>query len=105
MPLIEVTYDETLSEPLLRRLGQLLSDVVTEAVACPEEPFTGPPQPGDVEIRFRERGPIDVGDLNCLVEVRTKLFASRLADKQDRAETIRARLVAAEPGVGQMGCG
>jgi hypothetical protein len=42
MPLIEVTYDDTVDEPLLRRLGQLLPDVASEAVDCPEDPWIGP---------------------------------------------------------------
>src|SRR4029450_440624 len=55
MPLIEVTYDEKLGEEVLRRLGALLPEVVSEAFDCPEEPATGPMQPGDIEIRFEER--------------------------------------------------
>lgn len=42
MPLIEVTYDGAVGEEVLRRLGELLPDVVGEAVECPEEPSTGP---------------------------------------------------------------
>ena len=41
MPLIDVTYDGTVGEEVLRRLGELLPDVVGEAVECPEEPSTG----------------------------------------------------------------
>ena len=36
--------------------------------------------------------PLDVGELNCVVEVRTKLFPSRLEDKDQRADLIRDRL-------------
>jgi hypothetical protein len=99
VPLIEVTYDSTLTEPVLRHLGELLA----EAVACPEEPWLGPAGPGDIEIRFRAKGPFDVGELNCVVEVRTKLFSSRLQDKHDRAERIRDKIAADEPGVGCVG--
>lgn len=103
MPLIDVTYDQTVPGEALRRLGEVLPDLVAEAVACPEEPWTGPPQPGDVEIRFRPKGPYDVGELDCVVEVRTKLSASRLPDKQERAERIRAGLAAAVPETGLLG--
>jgi hypothetical protein len=41
MPLIDVTYDVTVDEKVLRRLGELLPDVVAEAVDCPEDPWTG----------------------------------------------------------------
>jgi hypothetical protein len=92
MPLIDVTYDERMDEEVLRRLGELLPAVVGEAVECPEDPLAGPVQPGDIEIRFRKKSPLDVGDLDVVVEVRTKLFEHRVQDKQRRADLIRDRL-------------
>ncbi len=103
VPLVQVTHDDSIAEPTLRRLAKLLPAVVAEAVACPEEPWTGPPSMGDIENRFRRKGPLDVGELNCVVEVRTKLFASREADKRERAEMIGTRLSEAEPGLGHLG--
>ena len=103
VPLVDVTYDDTVSEVALARLGQVLPDIVAEAVACPEEPWTGSPTPGDMEIRFRSKGPFDVGDLACVVEVRTKLLANRLVDKDQRVERIRHRLSETEPQLGQVG--
>jgi hypothetical protein len=103
VPLVDVTYDNSVSEAALVRLGHVLPDIVAEAVACAEEPWTGPPAPGDVEIRFRSKGPMDVGELACVVEVRTKLFASRLGDKDQRAEQIRRRLIESEPHLGLIG--
>lgn len=92
MPIIDVTYDDTVPEEELRRLVDLLPDVVGEGVDCPEEPWTGPPAKGDIQVRFREKGPLDSFDLNCVIEVRTKLFPSRLADKQQRADRMRERV-------------
>ena len=92
MPLIDVTYDQTVDEDVLHRLAQMLPDVVSEAVDCQEDPWTGPPEPGDIEIRFRQRSQLDVGDLDVVIEVRTKLFEHRVPDKQRRADLIRDRL-------------
>jgi hypothetical protein len=103
MPLIEVTYDTTVSEATLRGLAELLPAVVGEAVACPEEPKTGPPAVGDIEIRFRPKGPLDVGDLNCVIEVRTKRFPSRLQNKEERVELIRKKVQEGGLEVGQLG--
>lgn len=92
MPLVDVTYDATVPADALRTLGDLLPQLVCEAVDCPEEPCVGPMQVGDIEIRFRAKGSLDVGDLNCVIEVRTKRFASRERDKQRRADLIRDRI-------------
>jgi hypothetical protein len=102
MPLIDVTYGASLPEAVLRRLGEVLPDIVAEAVECPEEPWTGPAADGDIEIRFRRRAELDVGALDCVVEVRTKLFESRARDKQRRADLIRDRLTS-ELELGKLG--
>ncbi len=102
LPLVDVSYDELISGASLRRLGELLPAIVSEAVDCPEEPWIGPPAEGDFEIRFRKKGQFDVGDLNCVVEVRAKLFPSRQEDSQRRAELIRDRL-SSTAGLGKLG--
>ena len=56
------------------------------------EPVTGPVQPGDIEIRFRQKSPLDVGELDVVIEVRTKLLGSRVPDRQRRADLIRDRV-------------
>lgn len=103
VPLIEVTHDNTVTDAVLQHLAELLPDVVAAAVACPEEPWLGPASAGDVEIRFHAKGPFDVGELNCVVEVRTKLFGTRVQDKHLRAETIRENIASREPGVRRLG--
>ena len=92
VPLIDITYESTVGKDILRRLATVLPDLVADAVDCPEEQWVGPPGPGDVEIRFRERSPLDLGELSVVVEVRTKLFPSRVGDKQRRADLLRDRL-------------
>lgn len=104
MPLIDVWFiPRSIDDNALQRLGRALPDIVAEAVACPEEPWLGPPGAGDIEIRFHPKGPSDVGTLDCIVEVRTKQFASRTIDKHDRAERIRAAIVDVEATIGQLG--
>jgi hypothetical protein len=92
MPLIDVTYDGTVGEEVLHRLAEVLADAVAEAADCPEEPWIGPPGPGDIEIRFRKKSQLDVSDLDVVIEVRTKLFGHRVQDKQRRADLIRDRI-------------
>jgi hypothetical protein len=89
MPLVDVTYDSTVPDSALRELGELLPDLISEAVDCPEEPWVGALGVGDIEIRFRRRGTFDVGELNCVIEVRTKLLPGRERDKQRRADVLR----------------
>lgn len=98
MPLIDVMYDDTVGDTVLRELSELLPDIVSEAVECAEEPWLGPAGPGDIEIRFRAKSLLDRGELNVVIEVRTKLFASRVVDKQRRADLIRDRLSALQLG-------
>lgn len=92
VPLVDVTYDDSVGEDLLLRLRQLLPDVIAEAVAWPEQPWIGPPEVGDLEIRFRRKSHLDFGELNVVIEVRTKLFDSRASNKQQRADLVRDRL-------------
>lgn len=97
-----MTYDDTISDAELHRLLELLPDIVGEGVDCEEEPWIGSPQKGDLQVRFHKKGPLDNYDLNCLIEVGTKLFPSRAADKQRRSDFIRDRL-SAELDLGETG--
>lgn len=92
MPIADVTHRHDLAEEYLELLGGRLPDAVSRAVECPEEPYDGVLGPGDVEIRFRPRGPHDVSGLDVLVEVRSKWFASREASRQERCDRLRAEL-------------
>ena len=98
VPLVDVTYNDQVDNAQLLRLGELLSEVVPQAVDCLDEPFTGPLAPGDLELRFHPKSTLDVGDLNLVIEVRTKRFESRLHDAQRRADTIRDRLATLSVG-------
>jgi hypothetical protein len=62
---------------------------------CPEEPYDHELQPGDVEIRFRGSRPYDVSGLNVVVEVRSKWFASRAENRQERCAQLCDAMVEA----------
>ena len=98
MPLGDVTYSSDVSHGELRRLAELLPNLITEAVDCPEEPWTGPASVGDMQVRFRRQGDFDVGQLRVVIEVRTKLLGSRLTDRQRRADLVRDGLSSLELG-------
>ncbi|WP_068018457.1 hypothetical protein [Nocardia mexicana] len=88
MPLVEVTYAAHVPESMLKELGQQLPHLISVAVECPEEPYDGDLQPGDVEIRFRALGPFDRSGLDVVIEVRSKWFASRADNRQERCERL-----------------
>ncbi|MFE4973328.1 hypothetical protein ACFRAR_14580 [Kitasatospora sp. NPDC056651] len=95
MPLVDVTYAPTVPEPSLRALGSVLPHLVSLAVECPEEPYDGDLQPGDVELRFRPLGPLDRSGLPVVIEIKSKWFASRAANRQERVDTLHANIHAA----------
>ncbi len=95
MPLVHVTYSSQVAHDQLRRVAEVLPHAVSLAVACPEEPYDGMLEPGDVEVRFRSRGPFDSGDLDIVVEVQSKWFASRAETRQDRCDRLQAAVVEA----------
>ncbi|WP_369213269.1 hypothetical protein [Streptomyces flavofungini] len=92
MPLVEVTHAPDVAESKLRELGSVLPHLVSLAVECPEEPYDGDLQPGDVEVRFRRRSPLDRCGLDVVIEVRSKFFESRAVDRQERVDRLHEDL-------------
>ncbi|MBF6176700.1 hypothetical protein [Nocardia blacklockiae] len=88
MPLVEVTYASHVPEAQLLDLARDLPHLVSLAVECPEEPYDGDLRPGDVEVRFRALGPLDRSGMDVVVEVRSKWFASRADNRQQRCERL-----------------
>ncbi len=88
MPIVEVTHDPSIAAARLQTLAEALPHAVSLAVECPEEPYDGMLQPGDVEVRFRPRDPRDSGGLDVVVEVRSKWFASRAESRQERCDRL-----------------
>lgn len=95
MPIIDVTHGPEVEEARLVRLARMLPHAASVAVECPEEPYDHPLEPGDVEIRFRPRGPHDISGLDLVVEVRSKWFASRAETRQGRCDELRDAIVEA----------
>ena len=89
MPIVEIVHDPHLPAERVRDLADALPHAVSLAVECPEEPYDGELRAGDVELRFRPRGPHDSGGLDVVVEVRSKWFASRAATLQERCDRLR----------------
>jgi hypothetical protein len=90
MPIIEVMYGPQVEEDHLRELARSLPHAVSVAVACPEEPYDHELRAGDVELRFRPAGPLDISGLDVVVEIRSKWFASRAETRQERCDQICA---------------
>ncbi|QLY30314.1 hypothetical protein [Nocardia huaxiensis] len=92
MPLVEVTYAPHVPDSTLRTLGDVLPHLVSLAVECPEEPYDGDLQPGDVEIRFRPLGPFDRSGMDAVIEIRSKFFESRAGNRQERIDLLHERI-------------
>ncbi|GAA3002799.1 hypothetical protein GCM10020229_13530 [Kitasatospora albolonga] len=88
MPIVDVTHAPTVPESQLRELAAVLPHLVSLAVECPEEPYDGDLQPGDVDVRFRAFGALDRGGLPVVIEIRSKWFPSRDANRQERVDTL-----------------
>src|SRR6478735_6958261 len=89
VPIVDVTYQSRVTNDQLRTLAATLPHAVSLAVECPEEPYDGDLRPGDVIIRFLQCGPHDSADLDLVIEVRSKWFATRAEDRHQRCERLR----------------
>ena len=92
MPIVEVTVGPRVDESAITRLREVLPEVVSLAVECPEEPYDGELKPGDVPLLFRPAGPDDMSGLDVLIEVRSKWFASRADNVQERTDELGSAL-------------
>jgi hypothetical protein len=94
MPLINITYDSSISTHTLQKLQKNLPHIISVAVACPEEPYDGDLQPGDVDLRFYSRSSFDTGGPPIVIEVYSKFFESRAHNRQERSDRIHNELAA-----------
>jgi hypothetical protein len=99
MPIVEVTLGPVVDDSTIARLRDILPEAVSLAVECPEEPYDGEPKPGDVELLFRPVGPHDRSGLDVLIEVRSKWFASRAENRQERTDQLCAAIAESLSGL------
>lgn len=89
MPIVDVAHQPWVTPDQLEALARALPHAVSVAVECPEEPYDAELRPGDVELRFHQRSAHDSPDLDLLIEVRSKWFASRAGDANHRCARLR----------------
>lgn len=89
MPLVIVTRNpELLSDREAVEIGPLLQQIVAAALTCEEGKLTQ----DDIEVRFREAGPLDVGVKKLQIEVIANDYLSRRINLQQRTEQIGHQL-------------
>ena len=88
---IDVTYDGTVGEEVLRSPGRAAARCCWRSGRMSGGTI-GAAGPGTSRIRFRKKSPLDVGDLDFVIEVRTKLFGT--VCRTTCADEIRDRLSA-----------
>jgi hypothetical protein len=98
VPIIDVTCAPTVGQAARAALAETLPHSVSLAVECPEEPYDGNLQGGDVILRMHEAGADDRFELDVLVEIKSKWFPTRAEDRQRRADDILRRAGEAAPG-------
>jgi hypothetical protein len=91
VPIVTVSHKGSASEALLETLRRELPTIVSEAVACPEEPYDNDLRPGDVNLRFLPAQP-PTESLDYVVEIRTRWTQSRSENLQERSDQIRNAL-------------
>lgn len=93
MPIVEVTHDPLIATALLRTPAETLPNAVSLAVECPEEPYDGMLQAGDVKIRFRPRGPHDSVGWTSSSRCGRSGSPSRAVTRQERCDQLRDAVV------------
>jgi hypothetical protein len=93
VPIISVSHKQSAPPELLELLARELPEIVSQALACPEEPYERELGPGDVNLRF---SPVlaDREGLDYLLEIRTSWTESRKANLQERSDRIAHALEA-----------
>lgn len=96
MPLVSIKHQNSYSQEKLSRIKQYIPPIVSETLACPEEPYDKSLKPGDITLCVHNVELLS--DFDVLLEIQTKFYESRAADLQERVDTIEAELQKLEVG-------
>jgi hypothetical protein len=91
MPIVTVSHKDAAPADILAGLRLSLPTIVSEALACEEEPYDGRLKRGDVNMKFLPALSADEA-LDYLVEIRTTWTDSRSANLAQRVARVRADL-------------
>ena len=91
MPIVAISHKAHSPAEALEQLKRELPVLVSHALDCPEEPYDGALQPGDVILRCVAALPPEEG-LDYLIEIRTRWTESRSESLQERSDELRAAL-------------
>ena len=88
MPIVVISHKAKAPAAPIERLRSELPVLVSRALDCPEEPYDGKLQPGDVVLRSLAALPRDER-LDYLIEIRTRWTESRSENLQERSDELR----------------
>ena len=97
MPLVKVYSHPSVTAEQRSSIAAALSTAVPEALACAEEPYDGTLKPGDLNLVMSSEL-TDLGALSVVIEVQTRDYQSRAADRDERAAVIRRAVEEAYAG-------
>jgi hypothetical protein len=91
MPIVTINHKQTPARSELRKLRQALPEIVSQALACPEEPYDGALKAGDVNmIVLPSLAPTE--PLDFVIEIRTRRTDSRSTNLEERTGEISSAL-------------
>jgi hypothetical protein len=93
MPIVVISHKAEASAESLERLRAELPVLVSRALDCPEEPYDGNLEPGDIVLRSLAALPREER-LDYLIEIRTRWTESRSENLQERSDELREAVAA-----------
>ena len=97
MPVVKVYSHPSVTAEQRASIAAALRGAVPQALACVEEPADGILKPGDLNLVMSAEL-TDLGALPVIIEVQTRDYPSRAANRDERAAVIRRAVEEAYPG-------